>query len=175
MNVCISCEAPAFRSDCRLVNMKREYPGYRGGAKWMLVSALSESEVIERYAEELRPYMPFIHVTREVFAPIAKSQNNNRKHELRDAKLRDAFPYEDGLFETFHAELVFDPFSEPDWSLLYEAMGQLTAIQRERIRKRYFLQQKIVEIAAEEGTTIQAVSKSIKCALAAMKNYMSQH
>ena len=51
--------ASAFRTDCRLVNMKQEYPGYTGKAKWMLVSSLPESEVMERYAEELRPYMAF--------------------------------------------------------------------------------------------------------------------
>ena len=73
--------ASAFRTDCRLVNMKQEYPGYTGKAKWMLVSSLPESEVMERYAEELRPYMPFIYVTREVFAPIAESHHNDRKHE----------------------------------------------------------------------------------------------
>ena len=118
--------------------------------------------------------MPFIYVTREMFAPIAESHHNDRKHEIRDAKLRDAFPYEDGLFETFHAELVCDPFSEPDWSLLYEAMDQLTDIQKERIRKRFFLQLNMVEIAAEEGTTKQAVEKSIKLALAAIKKFMNQ-
>ena len=166
--------ASAFRTDCRLVNMKQEYPGYTGKAKWMLVSSLSEPEVMEKYAEELRPYMPFIYVTREMFTPIAESHHNDRKHEIRDAKLRDAFPYEDGLFETFHAELVCDPLSEPDWSLLYEAMDQLTDIQKERIRKRFFLQLNMVEIAAEEGTTKQAVEKSIKLALAAIKKFMNQ-
>ena len=40
--------ASAFRTDCRLVNMKQEYPGYTGKAKWMLVSSLPESEVMER-------------------------------------------------------------------------------------------------------------------------------
>ena len=166
--------ASAFRTDCRLVNMKQEYPGYTGKAKWMLVSSLPESEVMERYADELKPYMPFIYVTREVFAPIAESHHNDRKHEIRDAKLRDAFPYEDGMFETFHEELVCDPFSESDWSLLYEANDQLTAVQKERIHKRFFLQLNMVEIAAEEGTTKQAVEKSIKLALAAIKKFMNQ-
>ena len=78
------------------------------------------------------------------------------------------------MFETFHEELVCDPFAEPDWSLLYEAIDQLTAVQKERIRKRFFLQLNMVEIAAEEGTTKQAVEKSIKLALAAIKKFMSQ-
>ena len=51
---------------------------------------------------------------------------------------------------------------------------KLTDIQKERIRKRFFLQLNMVEIAAEEGTTKQAVEKSIKLALAAIKKFMNQ-
>ena len=49
--------ATAFRTDCRLVNMKQEYPGYTGKAKWMLVSSLPESEVMERYEFDELSYL----------------------------------------------------------------------------------------------------------------------
>ena len=34
----------AFKRDCRIVNMKMEYPGYTGEIMWMVVSDLTEEE-----------------------------------------------------------------------------------------------------------------------------------
>ena len=146
--------------------MKHEYPGYNGFEKWLLVSSLSEAEVLEQFADEVQPYTPFIYMSRETFSPIAESQNNQRKHEIRAAKLRDAFAYDDGITETHHPELLYDPFStHASWLFLYETLEQLTPTQRERIRNRYFLGMTMVDIAKLEGVSTQAVEKSIKQSL----------
>ena len=50
----------AFKRDCRVVNMKCEYPGYTGEIQWMVVSELSEDQIIATYPAEIKPYMPFI-------------------------------------------------------------------------------------------------------------------
>ncbi len=163
-----------FKRDCRIVNMKHEYPGYSGKEQWIIVSALSETAIMAQYAEEVKPYCPFIHMTPELFAPIVESHSNDRKHEIRAAKYGDAYSYEDDLFESFHPELVEDPFAEPDWTSLYDALNHITAVQYSRIQKRYFQKMNMVEIAKEEGTTKQAIEKSIRTALETMKKYLKQ-
>lgn len=92
--------------------MKHEYPGYNGLEKWLLVSSLPKAEVMRQFADEVKPYTPFIYMSRESFSPIAESQNNQRKHEIRAAKYREAYAYEDGVVEAFHSELLYDPLSE---------------------------------------------------------------
>ena len=37
----------AFKRDCRVVNMKCEYPGYTGDIQWMVVSELTEEQIEE--------------------------------------------------------------------------------------------------------------------------------
>ena len=138
LNTNQSNRSSAFKTACRLVSMKHEYPGYTGLEKWLLVSSLSEAEVMERFADEVKPYTPFIYMSRESFSPIAESQNNQRKHEIRSAKYRDAYAYEDGLTEVFHSERLYDPLSEHTSRMfLHEILDQLTPTQRERIWKRW--------------------------------------
>ena len=56
----------AFKRDCRVVNMKCEYPGYTGDIQWLVVSELTEEQIIATYPVEIKPYMPFIYMTRNV-------------------------------------------------------------------------------------------------------------
>lgn len=151
--------------------MKHEYPGYNGLEKWLLVSSLPKAEVMRQFADEVKPYTPFIYMSRESFSPIAESQNNQRKHEIRAAKYREAYAYEDGVVEAFHSELLYDPLSEhTSYLFLHEILDQLTPTQRERIKKRYFLGMTMVEIAKLEGISTQAVAHSIKQSLQKLRN-----
>ena len=67
----------AFKRDCRIVNMKMEYPGYTGEIMWMVVSDLTEEEIISRYPVEIKPFLPFIYMTREMFEPVVDWDRNN--------------------------------------------------------------------------------------------------
>ena len=61
---------PIAKTDCRVLRMKQEYPGYTGDILWIIVSDLTEEQILERYPEEVKPYTPFVHMTREMYAPI---------------------------------------------------------------------------------------------------------
>lgn len=37
-----------FQDECRVVNMKHEYPGYTGTVKWIVVSDLTEAQLMLR-------------------------------------------------------------------------------------------------------------------------------
>ena len=161
----------AFKRDCRIINMKKEYPGYTGDILWLVISHLSEQEIKNEYPSEIKPFCPFIYMPEENFAPILEYRSNNRKNEIRALKM-DAFSYEDEVFEAHHPELITNPFEQEDWSELYKAMKRLPEVQRRRIIKRYFYEMSIMQIAEEEGSTRQAVHKSIHIALNFLKNLL---
>ena len=165
----------AFKRDCRVVNMKCEYPGYTGEIMWMVVSDLTEAEIISRYPAEIKPYMPFIHMTREMFQPIIESDNNNRTYRRRSVLHEELYGYEDGIFERFHPQLVTNPFDQPDWTYLYDAMAKLPPVQEKRIRMWIFEKLSVVEIAKEEGTTWMAIKFSIECGLRNLKELLTKH
>ena len=55
---------------------------------------------------------------------------------------------------------------------LHNAINKLTDIQKERIIKYYFKNMKLEEIANEEGTSFQAVSKSINKSIKKLKEIL---
>lgn len=165
----------AFKHDCRIVNMKKEYPGYTGEIMWMVVSDLTEEEIISRYPVEIKPYLPFIHMTREMFEPIIESDNNNRTYRRRSVLHEELYGYEDGIFERFHTQLITNPFDQPDWTYLYEAIATLPVVQQRRIRMWAFDEMSIVEIAKAEETTWMAIKFSIECALKNLKELLADY
>ena len=70
---------------------------------------------------------------------------------------------------TAHPELVVHPFDGTDYEELHMAIKKIPMPHRERLIKKFFHGMTIIEIADEEGTTKQAVSKSINKALALLK------
>ena len=164
----------AFKQECRVVSMVQEYPGYKGEIRWILVSDLSESELKEKYPDEVQKFTPFVYMSREVFAPIVTSHSNDRKHEIRMANSYDAYSFEDGTMERFHDELVINPFETEDWSELHGAIGRLSEVQQRRLKNKYFAGMGIEEIAALEGVSFQTISKSILRALELLKKYLSE-
>ena len=161
-----------FQDVCRVVNMKHEYPGYTGEIKWIIVSDLSEAQLNDLYPKEMKEHSPYIYMTRLEFRPIVESHSNDRKHEMRMANSYDAYSYEDGTFESFHPELVVHPFDGMDYEELHIAIKKIPSPHQERLIKKFFYGMTIIQIADEEGTTKQAVSKSINKSLALLKKYL---
>ena len=164
----------AFKRDCRVVNMKHQYPGYTGDIQWIVVSELTEEQIMATYPAEIKPYMPFVYMTSEMFAPIVAFDTNERTYRRRVALHEDIYGYEDGIFERFHPDLVSDPFDLPDWSNLYAAIAKLSALQQSRIRMWAFEGMTFVEIAQVENSTKQAVKKSVDHALKKMRKFMKK-
>ena len=163
----------AFKRDCRVVSMKGLYPGYTGEIQWMIVSELTEEQIIETYPAEIKCYTPFVYMTREMFAPIAEADNNDRNHRRHSALHEDLYSYEDGLCERFHPELVSNPFDQPDWSELHAAIAKLPIIQQRRIHMWAYEGMSFVEIARFEGVAKQTVQESVGFALKKLKKLLS--
>lgn len=163
----------AFKRDCRIVSMKGLYPGYTGEIQWMIVSELSEEQIISTYPTEIKFYTPFVYMTKEMFAPIAEADNNERNHRRHSALHEDLYSYEDGVCERFHPELVCNPFDQPDWTELHAAITKLPTIQQRRIRLWAYEGMTFVEIAKLEGVAKQTVQESVGFALKKLKKLLS--
>ena len=139
----------AFKRDCRIVNMKMEYPGYTGEIMWMVVSDLTEEEIISRYPVEIKPFLPFIYMTREMFEPVVDWDRNNRKFSYRAHNLEDIFGYTDDMVEHFHPELIVNPDLTELRLYVKQALLKLTEVQRRRIVKYIYEEMTIEEL--QEG------------------------
>ena len=162
----------AFKEECRIFNLKQEYSNYDGEVIWAIATDLTEAELRAKYPEVIKGYEPFIMLTMEQADAIIKYRSNERKHEKRLIEKGDIFAYEDGSFELFHPELATSPFDDSQFDSLYEAIDKLTSPHRERLVKKFFYGMTIIEIAAEEQTTKQAISKSINRSLELLKKYL---
>lgn len=154
-----------FRSECKVVSMRHTYPGYTGDVKWIIVTNLTETQINEKYPEEINWYTPFVVITKEMYEPFVEWDKNRLKFYYRARNCADAFCYEDNLFEVFHPEMVVDPFRDSGSDYLESGLSQLSEVQRRRIIKRFFDDMSVYEIAQEEKTTTQAITKSIRLAI----------
>ena len=168
----MSNKTEAFKRDCRILRMKQEYPGYTGDILWIVISDLSEKQIIDTYPDEILPSSPFIHMTRDMYEPIAEFEKNRIKFLYREQRHGDAFGYEDGRFERFHAEVAIDLQDFDTHFDIETGLSQLIEVQRRRIIKRYYMGMTLLEIAHEEHTTKQAVAKSIQAALNNLKKFL---
>lgn len=49
-----------FKDECEVVEFKYEYPGYVGYEQYGIITALSEKELTDKYAEILKEFSPYI-------------------------------------------------------------------------------------------------------------------
>ena len=163
----------AFRLECKLVNMTAEYGSdHLGDAEWMIFTDLSEKELASKYAEELKDYSPYAYMTLEMYEPVLESNNNDRKHRWRMENTYDLFDFVDGEMERFHPGLAEIEEAE-DYEPLYEALNQLTVMQRRNVIRYYFDGYNCPEIAAMDGITSQGVNDSLQKALKKLRKILA--
>lgn len=152
----------AFRAECKVIDLKKEYTGYRENIRWAIATDLTEKTFRTKYRIIIEQYEPFMLLTMEHAKVIIQFHSNERKHKKRNAEHGDAFGYEDGEMERYHPEIIENPFDEPDMTWLYEGLEKLDSIKRERIRKHYLEGISVAEIAAADKVSFQSVYKSIE-------------
>ena len=164
----------AFKSECRVIDLKQEYMYYHEEVRWAIATDLTESELKEKYGAIIAQYIPYVLLSMDQAIAMVKYHSNNRKHSKRNAEHCDAFGYDDGELEKYHPELIDDPFDQStNMDFLYEALDRLPASQRSRIQKYYIQDMSYVEIAADEGVSPQAVQQSIARSLIFLKKILA--
>ncbi len=169
-----------FKYDCKLINLLFEYKSCVGNSsyisdkKWAIVTNLSAVELKEKYGDIIAEYEPYIIINMEQYMPIKNYHSNERKYAIRFSKKGDAFSYEDNVFEVFHPEIITDTPKDTNWKWLYKAINKLPKRQRSRIYKRFFLNMTNIDIANQEGTTVQAINQSVNRAIQNLYKLISE-
>lgn len=177
-NIFASALDEQFKNDCKVINLKYEYPGYTGTEQWAIITDLSENELTTRYSEQIAPYKPFI-ILPASFGDVRDDyRRNEKKHEMRAIRSIEPFNYDDDLIMVHHPELIVDSFAVNDCDeqcqKVRNALSSLKPLQKQRIIKYFFDNKNTYEIADEEGCSHQAVCKSINAALQKLKKVLQK-
>lgn len=168
-----------FKCECRLIDLKQEYPGLVGEERWAIVSELTEAELLRKYPEEIRSYTPFVCLSAEQAEVIRDFERNEDKFRKRWRK-EDFYGYEEGASECFHRELVVEDYWEKqeenearreEVRRLHKALSHLTLKQKERIVKHCVHEKSSRTIGQEEQVSYQVVDRSIEAAVKKLKKY----
>lgn len=156
-----------MEKDYVILNVEKEYPGYTGTEKWMIITDLSEEQFAELYPEQYLCWKEAVILNLEMGKEIIRYHNNNRKHEIRNAGM---IPFEE--MEAVPAKVVVrdDEIRDP---ALKAALKNTTETQSRRIVGAYVNGYTKQEIADAEKCSVQAVSQSIKRGLEKMNKHMT--
>ena len=107
----------------------------------------------------------------ELLVDMDRQQYNNDHKETRRHTSLDGMGYE-GEFFVSDADTAGEVEWREDIARLFTAMDRLSPAQRELIRKVFFEEKKIVDIAREEGVSHVAVLDRLKRIYQKIKNYL---
>ncbi len=166
-----------FALECKAINLSYEYDGYTGEERYAIITALSETEMLDKYADILDYYAPYVLLTEEQGAAIIEHQNNEAKHRMRNLRSGHAFDINDGEFEEHHPEFaVCEDIIEKielqnQIRQLREAIATLPEVQKRRLVKYFFEGRTYKQIGAEEGVDYTSVRESIAVAIKKLKKF----
>lgn len=133
----------AFKADCKVIRLKYEYPGYTGTEKYAIISDLSYEQIVEKHAHVVKPYIPFLLLSKaagEVFAEFKRNEDKFFKRMQRD----DSYGFEDGTTELYNAGICVPDFTgelfeeEKDSRIVWAAFARLTPTQKKYVRQHLF-------------------------------------
>ena len=166
-----------FNRECKLINLKYEYQGYKGTPQWAIVSEYSEKEIMEKYADVVCKFVPFVSLTIEQNEAFKEYNRIEDKFKKRDTRHRLPYDISDGQFEVHHPECI----SEPDYieelelqeniQKLNIAISTLSDLQKSRLIKYFFEGKSFQDIASEEGVSKSTVSNSVYDTLKKLKKF----
>ena len=163
-----------FKQECLAISVSEEYPNYRGTEKWIIITDLSDEELIVRYESLIGEYSPYIRLTVEQGKAIILYRRNEDKHRKRKKLYESLLPDCDGEDE-IHSNLTqVDFVSQLVMSdYIKNMLEQLPSEkQRNRIVLRYLFGFTAVEIAEMENVSSQAVDKSIHAGIIYLKKIL---
>lgn len=166
-----------FALECKAINLSYEYDGYTGEERYAIITALSETEMLDKYADILDYYSPYVVLTVEQGAAIIEHQNNEAKYRMRSLRYGHAFDISDGEFEEHHPEFaVCEDIIEKielqnQIKQLREAIATLPEVQKRRLIKYFFEGKTYVQIGTEEGVDPNSVRGSVEVAIKNLKKH----
>ena len=169
-----------FKDECQVIEFKYEYPGYVGYEQYGIITALSESELTEKYGDIIKENVPYLLLDSTYKEARDEFRKNERKHAWRAANTFDFYNYEDGEMECHHPELIGEGLEEQFLNeerklFVAETLDKLTESQRNRIIKHFYQGHSIAEIARQESVEFNTVKESICSGLEKIKKFFQKH
>ncbi len=151
----------------RLVDLRKEYPGYTGDEIWMIITDLTEEQLMD--ISEIREIMHLaVVISTEAGCVMRQFENSERKYRKRRRASEISL---DDLTDDMNL-LVSDSCFE--YGGLYEVIEMLPEKQRRRILDRYINGLTAKEIAEADGCDRRAVSKSISKGLTKLRAVLKE-
>ena len=107
----------------------------------------------------------------ELLVELDRQAYNNDHKETRRHTSLDGMEYEGALFAA-PDDLAAEVLRREDAARLLRAMEALTPAQRELVRRVYFENEKITDIARAEGITKQSIHERLRRALKKIKKFL---
>lgn len=124
-----------FKKDCKVINLNYDYPGYTGQEKWGIITALTEIEITNKYAQQIQNYKPFIILSPSYGILLADYIRNENKHHMRSSRNNNGFDFSDHT-EEHHLEIsshtLEDEFIEKEEILLIWKQSTIFVHQPEK-------------------------------------------
>ncbi len=165
----------SFKLNCKVINLKYEYVGYKGTEQWAVVSELSKDELMDKYGALMAEYVPFILLSVEQGEAITEFNNVEAKYRMRNLRYGHAFDVNDGAFEQHHPEFAYEPNYIEDMEFrdnverLHKAINSLSEVQKRRIKKYFFEGKTYLQISEDEGVSLYSIRDSIKNSIEKIK------
>lgn len=166
-----------FKNDCKVIRLDAEYPGYTGDTKYAIITDLTEEELSVRYPAEIKRYIPYVLLSREMGKAIREHHRNNEKFAKRTARYESVFiactEEEEALIRTLSVEdeqTILDAESDAEEAkqhvidICRAALATLTPMQRDYLVRHYLYGIPCLEIAHQDGKHHKSVQETIKAA-----------
>ena len=168
-----------FKNDCKVIRLDAEYPGYTGDTKYAIITDLTEEELIIRYPEEIKRYIPYVLLSREMGRAIREHHRNDEKFAKRTARYESVFiactEEDEALINSLSVEdeqTVLEAESDAleakqrIRNLCREALKRLTPIQRDYLIRHYVCNESVSDIARADQKDVAGVWRRCKSARA---------
>ena len=161
----------SFEKECKIINLQKEYPQYHETVKYVIISKLTEDELVRRYGECLIRYKPYCLMNIDISDVLNEYWKNENKYRMRYIRNTDGQGYREGQTEQYSSKLIKDDFSEK-WvfsEYLKQAMKLLTPLEKERLIERFYKGKTLNDIANEHNCSVMAIKYSIDSAIKKMR------
>ena len=160
-----------FKKYCNFELCEKNYPGWVGEEKYIIVSDVSEQDLLSRFPEMMNALSPYVMIPKYYNSLNESMRHNDEKHACHTECSIDNYE----SLELLPGSLCVADFSDKfcAFDSLESALLDLSEIQRSRVIRRFYLGMSIKDIAEQDGVKSPCVINSIELARKKLKKILS--
>ena len=151
-----------------VIDLVKEYAGstaFVGTEHYAIVTDLSEENLNSAFSQELKPYKPYVIISREMYRAMQETHRNDSREHWRDKFCHDTFAIEmEKLPINWKADPALICESIQTVEYILAKMMELPEHQGLRLYDKYIVGYTTNEIAHKEGVSKGSVRKRSKLA-----------